>query len=242
MKSETIIFMARENLQTRKARAQRIMAGLATAYPDAHCELNYSSPLELLVATILSAQCNDRQVNIVTADLFKKYPAAADYARAPLAEFENDIRRIGLYRNKAKNIKAAGQTLVEKYGGQVPRTMEELTGLAGVGRKTANVVLGNAFGVNVGVVVDTHVARLARRLALSTHTAPEKIEADLQALAPQKDWMLLSHWLIWHGRRRCFARSPDCPHCEIRADCPTGQKVLNPKLTPEQQRKLRMRV
>jgi endonuclease-3 len=234
--------MARENLQTRTARAQRIMAGLAAAYPDAHCELNYSNPLELLVATILSAQCSDRQVNIVTTELFQKYRTAADYARAPLAELENAIRRIGLYRNKAKNIKAAGQTLVEKFGGEVPRTMEELTGLSGVGRKTANVVLGNAFGVNVGVVVDTHVARLSRRLGLSTQTAPDKIETDLQALVPRKNWTQLSHWLIWHGRRRCFARSPDCPDCEIKADCPTGQMVLNPKLTPEQQKKMRMRV
>jgi endonuclease III len=234
--------MARENFQTRKARAQRIMAGLEAAYPDAHCELNYSNPLELLVATILSAQCSDRQVNIVTAGLFQKYRTAADYACAPLAELENAIRRIGLYRNKAKNIKATGQTLVEKHGGEVPRTMEELTGLSGVGRKTANVVLGNAFGVNVGVVVDTHVARLSRRLGLSTQTAPDKIETDLQALAPRKNWTQLSHWLIWHGRRRCFARSPECPDCEIRADCPTGQKVSNPKLTPEQQKKMRMRV
>src|SRR5580658_8372147 len=170
--------MARENFVTRAVRAQRIMAGLAAAYPDAHCELNYSNPLELLVATILSAQCSDRQVNIVTAELFKKYRTAEDYARAPVAELENDIRRIGLYRNKAKSIKAAGQKLVEKYGGEVPRTMEELTGLSGVGRKTANVVLGNAFGLNVGVVVDTHVARLSKRLGLSSHTAPEKIEAD----------------------------------------------------------------
>jgi len=234
--------MPRENLQTRTVRAQRIMAGLAAAYPNAHCELNYSNPLELLVATILSAQCSDKQVNIVTTDLFQKYRIAADYARAPVAELENDIRRIGLYRNKAKNIKAAGQTLVEDYGGAVPRTMEELTGLAGVGRKTANVVLGNAFGINVGVVVDTHVARLSHRLGLSAQTTPEKIETDLQALAPPENWMLLSHWLIWHGRRRCFARSPDCPNCEIKADCPTGQKVLNPKLTLEQQRKMRMRV
>jgi endonuclease III len=234
--------MARENFQTRKARAQRIMAGLKSAYPDAHCELNYSNPLELLVATILSAQCSDRQVNIVTADLFKKYRAAADYARAPLPELENAIRRIGLYRNKAKNIKAACQALVENYGGEVPRTMEELIALSGVGRKTANVVLGNAFGVNTGVVVDTHVARLSRRLALSPHAAPDKIEADLQALAPPEDWTNLSHWLIWHGRRRCFARSPDCPGCEIKAECPAGQKVLNPKLTLEQQKKMRTRI
>jgi endonuclease III len=234
--------MARENFQNRKERAQRIMAGLQAAYPDAHCELNYSNPLELLVATILSAQCSDRQVNIVTAELFQKYRTAADYAHAPLAELENAIRRIGLYRNKAKSIKAAGQTLVEKHGGEVPATMEELTGLSGVGRKTANVVLGNAFDLNVGVVVDTHVARLSRRLGLSTQTAPDKIETDLQALAPRKDWTQLSHWLIWHGRRRCFARSPECPDCEIQADCPTGQKVLNPKLTPDQQKKTRMRV
>jgi endonuclease III len=234
--------MPRENLETRAARAQRIMAGLAAAYPDAHCELNYSSPLELLVATILSAQCSDRQVNIVTAELFKKYRAAADYARAPLPELESAIRRIGLYRNKAKNIQAACQTLAEKHGGEVPRSMEELTALDGVGRKTANVVLGNAFGVNTGVVVDTHVARLSRRLGLSSRTAPDKIERDLQALAPRENWTQLSHWLIWHGRRRCFARSPECPQCEIKADCPAGQKVLDPKLTPEQQKKMRMRI
>jgi endonuclease-3 len=234
--------MARENLQTRKARAQRIMAGLAAAYPEAHCELTYSNPLELLIATILSAQCSDRQVNIVTAELFKAYRTAEDYAGAPLDELENAIRRIGLYRNKAKNIKAACQSLVAQHGGQVPRTMEELTALSGVGRKTANVVLGNAFGVNVGIVVDTHVARLSQRLALSGQTAPEKIEADLQALTPRKDWTDLSHWLIWHGRRRCFARNPDCPECEIKADCPAGQKALNPNLTPEQRKKLWMRI
>ena len=234
--------MARENLQNRKARAQRIFAGLAAAYPDAHCELNYSTPLQLLIATILSAQCADRQVNLVTAQLFLKYRSAADYAAAPPAALEKDIQRIGLYRNKAKSIKAACQTLVEKHGGQVPRTMEELTGLAGVGRKTANVVLGNAFGLNVGVVVDTHVARLSRRLALSAQSAPDKIETDLQALAPQENWTQLSHWLIWHGRRRCLARGPDCPACEIKADCPAGQKVLDPRLTPERQKKLRMEI
>jgi len=234
--------MARENLQARAARAQRIMARLQAVYHDAHCELHYSNPLELLVATILSAQCSDRQVNIVTAGLFQKYRAAADYAAAPLAELENAIRRIGLYRNKTKSIKAACQSLVEKHGGEVPRTMEALTELSGVGRKTANVVLGNAFGINEGIVVDTHVARLSRRLGLSSHTAPDKIEKDLQAFAPRKDWTNLSHWLIWHGRRRCFARSPECPACEIKADCPAGQKVLNPKLTPEQQEKMRKRI
>jgi endonuclease-3 len=198
--------------------------------------------LELVIATILSAQCSDRQVNIVTAGLFQKYRTAADFAGAPLAELEAVIRRIGLYRNKAKNIKAACQTLVVKYGGEVPRTMEELTELGGVGRKTANVVLGNAFGINDGIVVDTHVARLSRRLGLSSQTAPDKIEKDLQAFTPQKDWTNLSHWLIWHGRRRCFARSPECPACEIKADCPAGQKVLNPKLTPDQQEKMRKRI
>jgi endonuclease III len=234
--------MPRENLESRQARAQRIMVALESVYPDAHCELNYSNPLELLVATILSAQCSDRQVNIVTAELFQKYRTAADYARAPQNELENDIRRIGLFRNKAKSLKAAGQALVEKHGGVVPRTMEELTGLNGVGRKTANVVLGNAFGINVGVVVDTHVARLSQRLGLTKETAPDKIEVNLQALAPQEKWTQLSHWLIWHGRRRCFARNPECAECEIKSDCPTGQKVLNPKLTPEQQKKVRMRV
>jgi len=218
------------------------MAGLNAAYPGAHCELNFSNPLELLVATILSAQCTDKQVNIVVADLFKKYHTAADYARAAQEELEADIRRIGLYRNKAKSIRGCCQALAEKHGGQVPRTMGELTALSGVGRKTANVVLGNAFGLNEGVVVDTHVARLSKRLGLSSNTNPEKIEKDLQELVPQEKWTMLSHWLIWHGRRRCFARNPDCAACEIKADCPTGQKVLNPKLADGQRKKLLARI
>jgi endonuclease-3 len=209
-----------------KERIPRIIAGLEKAYPEAHCELVYSDPFQLLIATILSAQCSDRQVNLVTPDLFKKYPAAADFAEAPPGELETAIRRIGLYRSKAKNIRAACRALVEKYGGQVPRTMEQLLELNGVGRKTANVVLGNAFGISVGVVVDTHVSRLSERLGLTRHSAPEKIEADLQKLVPPAKWALFSHLLIWHGRRRCFARNPDCPHCEIQADCPTGQKIL----------------
>jgi endonuclease III len=234
--------MLRERLADKEARTGRIIRGLRVAYPQAHCELNYSNPLKLLVATILSAQCTDRQVNIVTETLFKKYRSARDYAEVPLAEFEGDIRRIGLYRNKAKNIKAACQALVEKHGGEVPRTMKELIELDGVGRKTANVVLGNAFGINEGIVVDTHVARLSRRLGLSAQAAPEKIEADLQRLVPQKEWTLVSHLLIWHGRRRCAARSPDCENCEIKADCPAGCKVLNPKLTVEQRQKARMQI
>ena len=222
--------MARETLQSTRQRVLRIIAGLQTAYPDAHCELAHSNPLELLVATMLSAQCTDRQVNLVTPDLFKKYRTAADFAQAPTAEFEAAIRRIGLYRNKAKNIQAACRTLVQKHGGHVPRTMEELIELAGVGRKTANVVLGNAFDVSVGIVVDTHVARLSERLRLSRHSAPEKIESDLQRWVPPGQWTLFSHLLIWHGRRRCFARNPDCPNCQIRADCPTGQKILKKTL------------
>jgi len=234
--------MLKERLADKEARARRIIRGLRAAYPQAHCELNYSNALELLVATILSAQCTDRQVNIVTEALFKKYRSARDYAEAAVAELEGDIRRIGLYRNKAKNIKAACQALVEKHGGEVPRTMQALTELGGVGRKTANVVLGNAFDINEGIVVDTHVARLSRRLGLSAQAAPEKIEADLQRLVPQKEWTLFSHLLIWHGRRRCAARSPDCENCEIKADCPAGRRVLNPKLTDEQRKKVRMQI
>jgi endonuclease-3 len=218
--------MARESFEKRSQRTEKIIAGLEAAYPQAHCELDHTNPLELLIATILSAQCTDRQVNIVTAELFRQYRTAAHYADAPLEELEQAIRRIGLYRNKAKNIQAACRTLVEKYGGSVPRTMDELISLGGVGRKTANVVLGNAFQINVGVVVDTHVARLSERLALSKQNAPERIEIDLQALVPQERWTEFSHLLIWHGRRRCFARNPDCPGCEVSALCPTGQKNL----------------
>ena len=212
--------MPRETNTAKAARLKKIIAGLKKAYPDAHCELDHSNPLELLVATILSAQCTDKRVNLVTADLFKKYPTAADYARAPLPELEQAIRTTGFFRNKAKSIKACCQALVEKHGGQVPRTMAALVELGGVGRKTANVVLGNAFNINSGVVVDTHVARLSHRLGLTKETAPEKIEQDLMALVPQEQWAMLSHWLIWHGRRRCFARNPDCTNCEIKSLCP----------------------
>jgi len=216
----------RESFQAKAARAEEIMARLLKTYPDAHCELNYSNPLELLIATILSAQCNDKQVNIVTSELFKKYRTAADYANANLSGLEQDIRRLGFFRNKAKNIQACCRTLVERYGGEVPRKMEELVQLGGVGRKTANVVLGNAFGIDEGIVVDTHVSRLSQRLGLTDATTPEKIELDLQKLVPRKYWTLFSHWLIWHGRRRCFARNPDCAHCEAQSLCPTGRKLL----------------
>ncbi|HUA68953.1 MAG TPA: endonuclease III [Candidatus Saccharimonadales bacterium] len=199
---------------------KKIIAGLQKTYPDAHCELDHRSPLELLVATILSAQCTDKRVNIVTSGLFKKYRSATDYTNANLAELENDTRSTGFYKNKARNIKSACRDIVEKHGGQVPQTMEALIQLDGVGRKTANVVLGNAFGINVGVVVDTHVARLSHRLGLTRHRMPEKIEQDLMKLVPQKQWALFSHWLIWHGRRRCFARKPDCANCEVQKLCP----------------------
>ncbi len=216
--------MPRESRAARNERSAQLLAALKKTYPNAHCELNYSSPLELLIATILSAQCTDKQVNIVTQDLFKKYQTARDYANAPLPEFENDIRRIGFFRNKAKNIKACCQQLVEKYGGEVPRTMEQLVALEGVGRKTANVVLGNAFDINEGVVVDTHVARLTQRLGLTRQSAPEKIEAEMMGLVPRKDWTMFSHWLIWHGRRRCFARKPECGECELREMCPSRDR------------------
>jgi endonuclease-3 len=212
--------MPRETAQARAARLKKIIAGLDRAYPDAHCELDHRSPLELLVATILSAQCTDKRVNIVTQELFKKYRSARDYANAPLAELEQAVKTTGFFRNKAKNIQSCCRKLIERHGGEVPRTMEELIQLDGVGRKTANVVLGNAFGINVGVVVDTHVTRLSHRLGLTNRNTPEKIEQDLMALVPQKQWALFSHWLIWHGRRRCFARKPDCAHCEIQKLCP----------------------
>ena len=217
--------MARESLQTRKERVRRIMSGLRAAYPQAHCELTYFNPLELLVATILSAQCTDRQVNAVTGDLFKKYRTAADYAAAPPAEFEADIRRIGLYRNKAKNIQAACRTLLVKHGGQVPRTMEELTALGGVGRKTANVVLGNAFGINAGIVVDTHVQRVSARLDLTKNTDPVKIEQDLVKIIPREKWILFSHQIILHGRALCQARNPKCGACDLNSLCYAKDKT-----------------
>ena len=212
--------MPREVHAATAARAREIIGRLAATYPDAHCELNYSSPLELLIATILSAQCTDKRVNIVTAGLFKKYRAAADYAKADLAELGQDVKTTGFYRNKARNIRACCRKLVERHGGIVPRTMDELTKLDGVGRKTANVVLGNAFDINVGIVVDTHVSRLSNRLGLTRQTDPEKIERDLIKLVPPPRWTLFSHWLIWHGRRRCPARNPQCDVCEIAALCP----------------------
>ena len=214
--------MPRESQATKRERLGKIIAGLKQTYPDAHCELNYRNPLQLMVATILSAQCTDKQVNIVTKDLFKKYKKAADFTAVPLEELQNDIRRIGLFRNKAKSIQNACCALVEHHKGKVPNTMAELVALAGVGRKTANVILGNAFDINEGVVVDTHVARLCDRLKISSAKTAEKIEKDLVKLVPREHWTMFSHWIIWHGRRRCDARKPDCPNCEIRELCPSA--------------------
>ncbi len=222
--------MPRETQATLRARLDEIVASLKKTYPDAHCELNYRNPLELLIATILSAQANDKQVNVVTESLFKKYRTAADYANAAPAVFESDIKRIGLYRNKARNIQACCRKLLGLHGGKVPASMEQLIELDGVGRKTANVVLGNAFGLNSGVVVDTHVARLSARLGLTRETSPEKIEQALIKLLPSSEWTLFSHLLIWHGRRRCFARNPDCAHCEILNLCP---RIGLPKLVSQ---------
>jgi endonuclease III len=217
--------MPRESAAALQARTQSILAALRRTYPDAHCELNFRNPLELLVATILSAQCTDKRVNLVTEGLFQKYRTAAEYAGAPLAELEEAVRTTGFFRNKAKNIQACCRKLVELHQGGVPRAMEALTHLDGVGRKTANVVLGNAYGLNEGVVVDTHVARLSRRLGLTREKTPEKMEAALMKLVPRGDWTQFSHWLIWHGRRRCGARRPDCAGCELRDLCPSAGKA-----------------
>jgi len=211
---------------TPAARAQALCETLPRIYPDAHCELNFSNALELLIATILSAQCTDVQVNKVTPALFKKYRTARDYAEADPAALEHDLRAIGLYRNKAKNIRACCRLLVDQHSGEVPAAMEALVRLPGVGRKTANVVLGNAFGQNVGVVVDTHVARLSARLGLTRQIDPKKIEQVLMKLVPQKDWTLFSHWLIFHGRRRCRALNPDCPNCELKDLCASYPRFM----------------
>src|SRR3954471_871280 len=211
---------------TVRERAAELVQVLPEVYPGAHTELNFKTPLELLVATILSAQCTDKRVNMVTPALFKRYRQAIDYAKAPPAELEKAIQSTGFFRNKTKSIRAATAVIAEKYRGRVPDTMEELRELPGVGRKTANVVLGNAFGKNEGIVVDTHVMRVSQRLRLTRNTDPEKIEQDLMKLVPKKHWTQWSHWLIWHGRRRCYARRPDCHRCEIFQLCPSGKAFI----------------
>ena len=210
---------------TRQERAEALVEAFGKVYPEAECELGFANPLELLVATILSAQCTDKRVNMVTPGLFKKYRTARAYAEASQEELEKEIQSTGFFRSKAKSLRSMAADLVAKHGGKVPSTMEELTALRGVGRKTANVVLGNAFGMNEGVVVDTHVQRLAKRLGLTKHTDPGKIEEDLMKLIPRSQWAVFSHWLIWHGRRRCMARKPDCDGCEVQHLCPSAFKA-----------------
>ncbi len=205
-----------------KQRTRRIISKLKKEYPDARCSLNHANPLELLIATILSAQCTDERVNLVTAELFRKYRRAEDYLSVEQAELEQDIHSTGFFRNKAKAIQGACRMIVEEYGGEVPADIEQLLRLPGVARKTANVVLGNAYGIASGIVVDTHVARLAQRLGLTMHEQPEKIERDLLELVPQKDWIIFSHLLIAHGRKICKARVPLCGECVIEPLCPSS--------------------
>jgi len=204
------------------ARVLKIVELLEKEYSDVKTALHYTNPLEILVATILSAQCTDKRVNIVTRSLFKKYKTAEDYANADLAELEEDIRSTGFYRNKAKNIKKSGQMLVEKYDSQVPSTMEELIELPGVARKTANIVLSNAYGVIEGIAVDTHVRRLSKRLGLTENKNPNKIEADLMLIVPKSQWKRITNLLIFHGRNVCMARKPKCNKCNLNKICPSA--------------------
>lgn len=205
------------------APAGDVVRRLTRLYPDAHCELNYRSPYELLVATILSAQCTDDRVNQVTPALFERFPSARELADANPDELEDMIRSTGFFRNKTRSLLGMAKVLVEQHGGEVPSTMEELRVLPGVGRKTANVVLGNAFGINEGVTVDTHVARLSHLLGLTRETDPVKIEQDLMGQVPRKGWTMFSHLLIWHGRRVCIARRPKCGECVLNEICPSAQ-------------------
>jgi len=205
-----------------KARTREIIRLLKRAYPDAKCSLNHSNAFELLIATILSAQCTDARVNIVTQDLFRKYRKPEDYLKVSEKELQRDIRTTGFFRNKTKSIQGTARVLTDQYGGKVPETIDELLELPGVARKTANVVLGNAFGINSGVVVDTHVTRLSHRLGLSAEKTAEKIETNLISLVPKKDWVIFSHLLIAHGRAICKARNPLCDQCVIEKHCPSS--------------------
>jgi endonuclease-3 len=206
-------------------RVAAILAGLQEAYPEATCELKHENPFQLVISTILSAQCTDVRVNVVTETLYKKYTKPEDFAYANPAELEADIRPTGFFRNKTKSIMGASKIIVEKFGGQVPRTMEEILTLPGVARKTANVVLGTAYGIASGVVVDTHVMRLSQRLELTRNQDPKKIEQDLMAMLPQDKWIQFSHQLIWHGRRVCFARKPKCVECNLEKVCYSKDKA-----------------
>lgn len=215
----------KETAAASKSRTLQIIGMLKTAFPEAAVALDHNNPYELLVATILSAQCTDKRVNLVTPQVFARYPDAASLAAAQPVELEELIRSTGFFRNKAKNLILCARGLVERHGGLVPDTMEELTALGGVGRKTANVVLGNAFAKNVGVVVDTHVGRIANLLGLTIHSDPVKIEQDLMNKVPQEDWTLFSHLLILHGRATCVARRPRCAQCVVYDSCPGRTEV-----------------
>src|ERR671927_450161 len=212
----------RESLDELKLRTREVIRRLKRAYPGAKCSLNHSNPFELLIATILSAQCTDERVNMVTADLFRKYRKPEDYLKVPPRELEKDIHSTGFFRNKTKSIQGTSKMLIEAYGGEVPHTMDELLELPGVARKTANVVLGNAFGIKAGVVVDTHVTRLSHRLAFSQEKTAEKIEQDLIQIVPKKDWVIFPHLMIFHGRKICKARNPLCDECPIEKLCPSS--------------------
>lgn len=211
---------------TKKRRALLILECLKRLYPEAPCSLDYDNPLQLLIATMLSAQCTDARVNMVTPALFKRFPTVTDYAEAEVSEIESYVRSTGFYRNKAKNIRAACERILTDFGGEVPQSMEALTSLPGVARKTANVVLAHAFGINAGVTVDTHVKRITNRLGLTKHDAPVKIEQDLMKLLPQPDWENWSIRLVYHGRAVCDARNPACERCQLAPWCPTGAKLL----------------
>jgi endonuclease-3 len=211
----------------KKQRAGEIIERLKREYPDAYCALEHTNAFELLIATILSAQCTDERVNLVTANLFRKYRLPQDYLDVSQEELERDIHSTGFFRNKAKNIRGACEKILTNFGGELPATMEELLTLNGVARKTANVVLGNAFNIASGVVVDTHVSRLSQRLGLSEQTVPEKIEKDLQQLVPREDWIMFPHWLISHGRKICQARKPKCLECVLADICPSFEIFTN---------------
>ncbi len=212
-------------IRNKSLRTTEIIKRLKKAYPTAHCALNHANAFELLIATILSAQCTDERVNIVTSTLFRKYRGPKDFAEIAQEELERDIHSTGFFRNKAKNIRGAANRIIDEFGGKVPETMDEILSLPGVARKTANVVLGNAFGIASGVVVDTHVSRLSQRLGITTQRTPEKIELDLQTLVPKKHWVMFSHWLIFHGRQICPARKPKCTECVLADICPS-YKIL----------------
>ncbi|HPG00227.1 MAG TPA: endonuclease III [Kiritimatiellia bacterium] len=209
-----------ESKVEQKKRAAKILARLRKAYPDAGCELNISNPLELAVATILSAQCTDKRVNMVTPALFKKYRSAADWARTPQATLEKEIRSTGFFRNKAKNIRGLCKVLVEKYDGRIPDQLDVLITLPGIGRKTANLIIATAYG-QPGIIVDTHFRRLSQRLGFTRNDNPDKIEFELKAIVPEKDWTDWSHCMVFHGRRCCFARKPNCPSCPVANFCPS---------------------